>query len=385
MHHHTAFLSEWGNNTLDFSKKGPSGILPTTHFIVTALIIGKADVENVLAVLKAISKRHFDGGQIDSEKTGNNHLKRKEVLEDLEELPFQVFSVIVDKRQLIGEGLRYKGSFFKFLHGLADRELFRIFPDLEMVAGRTEDETFMKGFITYVQQNHIANLFNESSFGFVASDDSPIVQLAHFIAGTLARCYDETVITDQRGEFIEILKRKVLTIRFWPDAFAHNLINQPQPGPGFNPLLSELSVNLANDFLHRKSGDKAPQAIDQVSSLSYLLFHFRHISPTRYITSFELMEHIRARRGKNVSLHYFQTKVIAPLRDAGVLIASSSRGYKLPASQQDLYDFVGHSNTIIEPMLSRVKRFRDQIHMATDGKIDVLAADEYKVIRKVID
>ena len=220
MHHHTAFLSEWGNNALDFSKKGPSGILPTTHFIVTALIIGKADVENVLAVLGAISKRHFDGGQIDSEKTGNNHLKRKEVLEDLEELPFQIFSVIVDKRQLIGEGLRYKGSFFKFLHGLADRELFRIFPDLEMVAGRTGDETFMKGFITYVQQNHIANLFNESSFGFVASDDSPIVQLAHFIAGTLARCYDETVITDQRGEFIEILKRKVLTIRFWPDAFS---------------------------------------------------------------------------------------------------------------------------------------------------------------------
>ncbi|MCF2490752.1 DUF3800 domain-containing protein [Dyadobacter sp. CY347] len=385
MHHQTAFLSEWGNNALDFPKKGPSGILPTTHFIVTSLIVGKADVEKVVAVLGAISKRHFDSGQIDSEKTGNNHLKRKEVLEDLEELPFQVFSVIVDKRQLIGEGLRYKGSFFKFLHGLADRELFRIFPDLEMVAGRAGDETFMKGFITYVQQNHIANLFNESSFGFVAADNSLIVQLAHFIAGTLARCYDETVITDQRGEFIEILKRKVLTIRFWPDAFAHNLINQPQPGPSFDPLLSELSVNLANYFLHRKSGDKAPQSIDQVSSVSYLLFHFRHISPTRYITSFELMEHIRARRGKNVSLHYFQTKVIAPLRDAGVLIASSSRGYKLPANQQDLYDFVGHSNTIIEPMLSRVKRFRDQIHKATDGKIDVLAADEYKVIRKVID
>ncbi|MCF2501378.1 hypothetical protein [Dyadobacter chenhuakuii] len=385
MHHHTAFLSEWGNNTLDFSKKGPSGSLPTTHFIVTALIMDKADHVAVLAVLEAVSKRHFDGGPIDSEKTGNDHVKRKDVLEDLEELPFQVFSVIVDKRQLIGEGLRYKGSFYKFLHGLADRELFRIFPDLEMVTGQTGDETFMKGFITYVQQNHIANLFNESSFGFVASQDSPVVQAANFIAGTLARCYDETVITDQRGEFIEILKRKVLTIRFWPDAFAHNLISQPEPGPSFDPLLSELSVNLANDFLHRKSADKAPQAIDQVSSLSYLLFHFRHISPTRYITSFELMEHIRARRGKNVSLHYFQTKVIAPLRDAGVLIASSSRGYKLPASEQDLYDFVGHSNTIIEPMLSRVKRFRDQIHMATDGKIDVLAADEYKVIRKVID
>ena len=68
-------------------------------------------------------------------------------------------------------------------------------------------------------------------------------------------------------------------------------------------------------------------------------------------------------------MHYFQTKVIAQLRDAGVLIASSSRGYKLPASESDLYDFVTHSNAIIEPMLSRVKRFRDQINTATTGEI----------------
>ncbi|MCE7061969.1 hypothetical protein [Dyadobacter sp. CY343] len=385
MHNHIAFLSEWGNNALDFSKRPGSTTLPTTHFIVCAIIIGKADVPCVLPVLEAVSKRYFNGGQIDSEKISNDHIKRKQILEDLEELPFQIFSVIVDKRQLIGEGLRYKGSFFKFLHGLADRELFRIFPDLEMVTGQIQDETFMKGFVSYVQQNHIANLFNESSFGFIAAQDSLVVQTAGLIAGTLARCYDETVITDQRADFIEVLKRKVVTIRFWPDAFEHNLISRPQPGPSFDPLLSRLSVNLANDFLHRKSADRAPQAIDQVSTLSYLLFHFRHIDPVRYITSFELMEHIRARKGKNVSLHYFQTKVIAPLRDAGVLIASSSRGYKLPASEQDLYDFVSHSNTIIEPMLSRVKRFRDQVHIASDGKIDVLAAEEYKVIRKVID
>ncbi|WP_041734989.1 hypothetical protein [Dyadobacter fermentans] len=76
--------------------------------------------------------------------------------------------------------------------------------------------------------------------------------------------------------------------------------------------------------------------------------------------------------------------MIAQLRDAGVLIASSSRGYKLPASQGDLYDFVSHSNTIIAPMLSRVKRFHDQVHMATSGKIDILEHDEFSLIRKVI-
>jgi hypothetical protein len=384
MQHHIAYLSEWGNNALDFSKKSSSGMPATTHFIISAVITG-IENKSQMPILEAVSQRHFNGGNIDSEFIGNDHIKRKEILEDLDEVDFKIFALIVDKRQLSGQGLRFKGSLFKFMHGLADRELYNIYPDLEMVTSLPGDESFMRGFVTYVQQNHIANLFNESAFGFTQVQDSLLVQASGFIAGSLARCYDETVITDQRSEFIEVLKKKLLTIKFWPDAFEHNLANPPEPGPAYDPLLAELSTKLANNFLQRKSSDRALQSIDQVSCLGYLLFHFRHINPTRYITSFELMEHVGTRRGKNVSLHYFQTKVIAPLRDAGVLVASSSRGYKLPASQQDLYDFVRHSNTIIEPMLSRVKKFRDQIVMATDGKLDILAADEYKLIRKVVD
>jgi len=384
MQHRIAYLSEWGNNVLDFSKKASSDLAATTHFIISAVITGN-ETKSQIQVLEAVRQRYFNGGNIDSEFIGNDHIKRKEILEDLDEVDFKVFALIVDKRQLSGQGLRFKGSLFKFMHGLADRELYNIYPDLEMVTSLPGDDSFMRGFVTYVQQNHIANLFNESAFGFTQVQDSLLVQASGFIAGSLARCYDETVITDQRGEFIEVLKKKLFTIKFWPDAFEHNLANPPEPGPTYDPLLAELSTKLANSFLQRKSSDRALQSIDQVSCLGYLLFHFRHINPTRYITSFELMEHVGARRGKNVSLHYFQTKVIAPLRDAGVLVASSSRGYKLPASQQDLYDFVSHSNTIIEPMLSRVKKFRDQIVIATDGKLDILAADEYKLIRKVVD
>lgn len=377
-----AFLSEWGNDALDFSKRGVE--VPTTHFIVTAIILDKEDVPFAKRVIEAVRVRHFSGGSLDSEQTANHHEKRKEILEDIDEAPFKIFSVIVDKRQLIGEGLRYKGSFYKFLHSLADRELYRLLPNLDLVSGPIGDKTFMKGFVKYVEQNHISNLFNESTFGFAGIENDGLVQAAGYIAGTLARCYDETVITDQRGEFIELLRRKLLSVQYFPDTFRPSIAPAASAGENFNETLATLSANLANDFLHRKSLSPVPQIKDQVSCLGYLLFHFRHINPTRYITSFELMEHIRARTGKKVSLHYFQTKVIAQLRDAGVLIASSSRGYKLPASEADLYDFVSHSNTIISPMLSRVKRFRDQVHTATSGKIDILAHDEYALIRKIV-
>ncbi len=384
MNNHIAFLSEWGSNELDFGKKDRNGKFTSTHFIVTALTMSKENISEVQRVLKAIQERHFKNGSIKSDVIDNDHDYRKKILEDLLEAPFQIFALVVDKRQLIGEGLRYKGSFYKFLHGLADRDLFRIFPNLEMVAGEIADNTFMEGFIKYVQQNHITNLFNESSFGFVNERKDVIIQAANFIAGTLARCYDETVITDRRQEFVDLLHPKLITIKFWPDIFEPYLVKSDLKDAHYDKQLAELSVNLANEFIHRKSQIIAPHVIDQVTTLSYLVFHFRHINAVRYISSFEIMEHIRARRGKAVSLHYFQTKVIAPLRDAGVLIASSSRGYKLPASEGDLYDFVNHSNAIIEPMLSRIKKFRDQIRFATEDTLDVLDRDEYKLIRKLL-
>ncbi|WP_221392494.1 DUF3800 domain-containing protein [Dyadobacter sp. NIV53] len=385
MHNHVAFVDEWGNNGLDFTKKGRGGVPVSTHFIVVALTMPKDDIVQAEEVLERVRKKYFSKGIIKSSTVGTDHKRRKLILEELLKAPFQIFALVVDKRQLVSEGLRYKGSFYKFLHGLADRELFKIFPNLEMVASQRGTNTFMEGFIKYVHQTHIANLFNESSFGFVNNQDSLMVQAANFIAGTLARCYDETVITDQRQSFVDLLHPRLLTIKFWPDVFEPYLVKTTSDEQHYDATLAELSVKLANDFLHRKAPSQTPHVIDQHTCLSYLVFHFRHINANRYISSFEIIEHIKARRGKAVSLHYFQTKVIAPLRDAGVLIASSSRGYKLPASEADLYDFVNHSNTIIEPMLSRIQKFRNQIRMATNGELDVLDREEYSMIRKVVD
>ncbi|WP_221391971.1 DUF3800 domain-containing protein [Dyadobacter sp. NIV53] len=219
MYNQIAFLEQWGNNGMEFVKKGVS-----THFVLTALILHKNHIQEAKRILKAIQNKHFQSGVIDSDLVANDHIKRKLILEDLLEVPFQIFALVVDKRQLVGEGLRYKGSFYKFIHGVADRELFKIFSNLEMVAGSFGTDTFMEGFIKYVSQNHISNLFNESTFGFVSDKEDMLIQASGFIAGTLARCYDETVMTDQRQDFVDILRLKLLTIKFWPDVFDSYLV-----------------------------------------------------------------------------------------------------------------------------------------------------------------
>ncbi len=385
MYDQIAVLNEWGNDELDFTKKQHGYPVASTHFIVTALVVSKQDLPGLERVFQSAVHKYFNGDKIDSDLVGNNHELRKTILSDILSEPVRIFSLVVDKRQLPAEGLRHKGSVYKFLFELADRELFSIFKELEMIGKRTNPESFMDGFIQHTHENHIPDLFNQSTFGFVNTKADVVVDAAGFIASTLAYCYDENIITDQRQDFVQLIQPSLIAMKVWPDVFAPYLIQVRKPHYHYNEGLANLSVNLANTFLHRKAGNRVPHVIDQTTCLAFLIFHFRHISPTRYISSFEIMEQIRVRRGKSITLHYFQTKVIAPLRDAGVLIASSSRGYKLPSCESDLYDFINHSNTIVAPMLARIKKFRDQISRATHGTIDVLDREEFGVIRKIIE
>lgn len=385
MNKQIAFLSEWGNEGLDFSQKTGDGKAVSTHFVIAGLVINREDIAVVEKKLTTIAKKHWNDNTATyfQENLGSDH--HKTILKAIVSLPIRIFALIVDKKQLAGEGIRFKGSVHKFLFGLTDRTLFEVLNNLDMVANPTEPDSFLNGFRKYVAQHHIPDLFNQSEFGFVNMSSELISKASDFMADALARCYDATAPTEMRKDLVGLIQPSLLTIRFWPDVFAPYLVKANAKELSYNEELANVSVKYANDFIRKKGSNPNPQIVDQLTCLNYLIFHFRHISLARYISSFELMEHIKARRGKPITLHYFQTKVIAPLRDAGVLIASSSRGYKLPASESDLYDFINHSNTIVEPMLGRIKKFRNQVSLATNGRLDILNREEYTLIRKVLD
>ncbi|CCH51587.1 hypothetical protein BN8_00517 [Fibrisoma limi BUZ 3] len=377
---HIAYLDEWGNKGLDFTKKDVS-----THFIVCALTLPREKLPEAEEHIEAVRKRFFQTGPIKSSGVGKSDTRRRQILTELMKAPFQLFALVVDKRRLWSEGFTYAGSFYKYLHGLADKELYRLFQDLELVADQHGSDTFMEGFIRYVQARQIPpTIFNQSSFTFVNDKTNVLIQAADFVAGTLARCYDEMVMSDQRQAFTEIIRPKLLMLKYWPEVFPELTVTPNVDDTRYNAELAQLSINLANDHLNKRTG-RAPQQIDQITCLHYLIFYFRYVDPMRYVSSRELMRHISERRGKVVTLHYFQTRVIAPLRDAGVLIASSSKGYKLPACEQDLYDYINHSNTIIQPLLSRIRKCRDQIRLATHGAVDVLDKEEYGSLKKILE
>lgn len=93
MNDHIAFLDEWGNNGLDFTKPGVS-----THFIVTAITLRKEQLSEAEAQLEAVRKRFFQTGPIKSAKVGSDDKRRILILKQLLTIPFQLFALVVDKR-----------------------------------------------------------------------------------------------------------------------------------------------------------------------------------------------------------------------------------------------------------------------------------------------
>ena len=380
MKNQIAYIDEFGNNGLDFEKEGVS-----THFIVTAILIDSTNLEEVEQKIEIVRKTNFQTGEMKSSGLGNNHNRRLKVLKELNDIDYHIFSVVIDKRELKGEGFNYKGSFYKFLHSLVDRELFKVFPGLLIVADEHGGQEFKEGFIEYIHRRHIPDLFEQSEFRLTNSKSSLIVQLADIITGTFSRCYETKKLSDNRSDFLDVLKEKITEIRFWPPDYRPYAYNPGKDFENFNPTISDLGINLVSQFLDDTNETSDPATTDQRSFLKYLIFHFKNINPDTYVSTYELINHIDKYRDSTITMHYFRSKVVAKLRDKGILISSSNKGYKLPSSSKDLYEFVNHSNSYIQPMIERLIKCRNRIKLATKNDLDILDHEEFKYLSIIKD
>ena len=380
MENQIAFIDEFGNNGLDFESEGVS-----THFIVTAIIIDKHRLQGIELQVDKVRKNNFQKGEMKSSNLGSNDKRRLKILDELNEVDYHVFSVVIDKRELEGEGFNYKDSFYKFLHSLVDRELFSVFPDILVVADEHGGQQFKEGFIKYIKKRHIPDLFNQSEFRFSNSKSDLLVQVADIVTGTLARCYETKKLSISSSQFLSKLKDKIIEVRFWPPDYIPFAYNPEKHFKNYDPIISTLGINLAQQFLSETKNLKTPSVIDQQTCIKYLLFYFKNINPENYVTTFELISQVEQFKKSKVSIHYFRSKIIAKLRDRGVLIASSNKGYKLPTSRHDLYDFVNHSNSYIQPMIERVLKCRNKVKLATKNEIDLLDQEEFKYLKLIIE
>ncbi len=84
-------------------------------------------------------------------------------------------------------------------------------------------------------------------------------------------------------------------------------------------------------------------------------------------------------------MNYLYRRIIAPLRDAGVILSSCSQGYKIPISVEDITTYINQTHTVVSPMLHRIEICRNLIKQQTSNDLDVLADPAFLKYKKYFD
>ncbi|HYH15431.1 MAG TPA: DUF3800 domain-containing protein [Flavisolibacter sp.] len=375
-----AYADEYGNNSFDFTTQG-------THFIVASVIINAEEKENLEQEIETIRKKYFQTGEIKSKKVGDNHQRRTLILKELAKLNFNIYALVVDKQKLFGEGFKYKEAFYKYTNGLLYKELYKAYPKLKLFVDEHGGNDFLRSFKKYVHKNHIRDLFEGADFETGDSKESNIIQLADFIAGTLGRCYDSSKDLSSKKQFLEILQPRLSSINYFPKEF-NKLDLEVESTSEFDSQISQYVVNLALDFVDTKV-IKGQEDADQINCIKLLLLHHNAFGGKKYLSAKELMNHLQVGRKKPLKDQQFRSTIIGRLRDQGLLIASSSKGdkkgYRLPTSAYDLFKFLDHGNSMVLPILNRIKICRERVLLATHNELDILAKDQFVKLGKVLD
>lgn len=373
-----AYIDEYGDASFQFDKPDTS-----SHFIVVCVLLEEKNRVEANLRLEQIRKQYFQTGEIKSKLVGNDDVRRIRILNEITRLDFRLIPLIVDKRKLEGEGFNYKPSFYKFLNSLLYDELYKIFSDLDIYMDEIGHEKFMSGFIRYIRGRNEPDLFTEQRDIFFQNSKSNLfIQLADFIAGTLARVYDEKKYSPSADKFIHILRKHIGDIIFFPKTYDRYQYHYDSAEMTIDNRIADLALKSAYDFIELNQDNNDPAVALQVRTARLLRLYRQTIHFSKYIPTREILEHLNYDSKEKISVHFFRTNVIAKLRDNRVLIASSSMGYKLPTSKADLYDFLNHGTTVIIPMLSRIERCVQAISIRTGENI--LDKEEYLGLSKLL-
>lgn len=376
-----AHIDEFGTNSIETHKDGVS-----SHFLICATLIKEENLIPAKKIIEEVRKTHFQNSEIKSSNVKRTkHTRRLTILNELNQIDFTIYVIVVDKKEIDSEGLSIKESFYKYFNKLLVTDLNRINNKITFIADQIGTAEYQKSFQKYIENKVTQyDLFNETKlFEFSDSKENNLVQLSDFVVGSLAKCFDKKHFQENSSEYLTLLKDK-LNVRFWPNNIA-NYLRTDKETENFDPKIAELSLNLVKNYIAKNEKKIETDITAQIYLLKYLML-IQKVSPHYFIQTDELMDKLKNEIGLEYSVRLFRKNIIGNLRDNNVIIVSSnSGGYKLPVNKSDLTEFVNRYNSILQPMLSRMKKCRDSILLGSMNEIDILEYPEYKSFKEIIE
>lgn len=378
MSDYLAFIDESGNHDLATEKTGASN-----YFIVLAVIIPAEQKLNLELSIEKIRKKYFNFGEIKSNKLNNE--RRIKIINEISDLDFKFYAVCIDKSRIIKDsGLQYKKSFIKFTNGLLYNQLFKSIKNITIYADGHGDSYFVNSFADYIKKNHAPDLFFDSKIEIVDSKSQILVQLADFLVGTTAKLYEEKVYGEVRDSFLRFIQNKRIRIDEWPPKFETELTANSSSN-AIDSKISNISLHRASEFLKNNFNSFDREIEIQYATLSYLLFRARFPFEKIFTSTNEILDHLKEQGFNEITKQYLRSNVIAKLRDHDVVIASSTKGYKIPASYSDMIGFADLVDGLAIPLLSRLKKADEIFSLGSVGEIKLLKEQRFEYLRFIID
>lgn len=361
----TAFIDECGSFGFDFEKPGVS-----SHYIVCAAIINNGDIPELEQKISAIRKSYFGSQEMKSSSISSNHPRRAKVLVELLLLNFQLIILIADKRAFYENSplKDYKKTFVKFLHQKLYDSMYCAYPKLKIVEDEYGSSEFQRGYRKYVCEHRPAeNLFNEYDFDYVDSKQSNLVQIADIIAGSVMQHLTDPAAPD----VLKMFKGRIVDIVNFPEIFNPYTISS-DGNSEFDEAIYQLAYKCATDYIEKNKSIESDEVRLRILFLRILLYNVQICNSVQFVYSGELVQLLSQISERKVTKDFLYRRIIAPLRDEGVIIASSVHGYKIPTSVEDIRTYINQTVTVVGPMLSRIGKCRLLIQKQTDSKLDIL-------------
>lgn len=374
--HCYAFIDESGSPDLDTTKSGNR-----RHYIICAIKITEDSLKNLTESVEDIRKRNFQKGEIKSSSVSpKKGSRRAKILSEIQNLDFSYYALVVDKERLFKDsGLAFKKSFIKFFSGKVCSTLMSHHETAHIIADTHGYPEFQIELKNYIEGKK--DLFTETStFRTLDSKSHVLVQLADFIAGTTSHIYEKTASQEVKEAYRSLVE-KCVKLDSWT---SHPNQSERHYDPtGIDDEIKYHAIRQARIFINNNQNTSDPDIKKQVICLNQILINAIFNSQTDYTSTYELRSYLSA-VGLETTEQAIRSTIIAKLRDAGVIIASSQKGYKIPQSFSDMKDFIERVDGIVIPLLQRLNKARFSYLQESNNKIDIITGTKYLNLEKIL-
>lgn len=373
------FIDEFGTPALNIAKNGT-----TTHFIYSAILINESELNKAREIRENISKKYFQGQDIKSNHLGEkNNEKRINILKDLNQLKYFIWTFVVDKKEIKknDNGLKFKNIFIKYFQKILIQKINKNIKNCLIYFDKTGYPEFQKSLSDFIN-NKVVNydLFDKTFYEIKDDKNEKLLQIADLIVNTCGHIFSESHKNKDRQQFYDLIKSNI-KVDYFPEKYNKIEIlniyqnkeeNKEKNKEDINIInCAILSINNFKEKYNNYTNKKEKIAIS-IEILDYLYTEY-NIDKNTIITTYELTNYIK----NNYNLKYSEYKIreiIQFLRDEGVLIVSplEKKGYKIPNTKNDVVDSFNRIVSNIAPMIKRVDIMNTKITIFTQNKINIL-------------